>query len=435
MNDPTLDESGIATGGGPPLRKLRVQGFGPLRDVSIEFAPLTVLVGPNDSGKTQILRVIEELARAHEGRQGWASLFPNPRAFQERTFKGGGQIIRFDCSGFIGEAYDYGMEIHLEDGRLGVKKETYATDSWSVLREAGSRGRLSLTGNSEPVELSYGSFDLVPITRRGSAPSNTPLEPFRSVTTRLYQEGMPWFSARRFRLLPERLKEPVPVLRAPAYAEEYDAYPPSPGAMPSVESDGFGFSHVVAEICLRYREHLNRIMSLVSEALPMVRSLGARHVELPDPAQRDVQQKAYLLEVVSADGTRIDAPWISDGVVLMMAYAVLAMFSERPSILLIEEPESGLHPGVLRTLLQLLQDLSAGKGGGAPVQVVVTTHSPLLLNYVDPACIRVAVRDSETGTRVFPMSAVPEIERLLEYQGPGELWANLGENGLSQRGR
>ena len=121
----------------------------------------------------------------------------------------------------------------------------------------------------------------------------------------------------------------------------------------------------------------------------------------------------------------------SGGALLLTAYLALA-YSQTPGLLLIEEPENGLHPSRLKTVLDLLRRISRGEIGNRKRQIVVTTHNPLLLNYASPDEVRVFVRDPDQGTTVFPMTQAPDIDRLLKEFALGELWYLLGEEKLFQ---
>jgi predicted ATP-dependent endonuclease of OLD family len=99
-------------------------------------------------------------------------------------------------------------------------------------------------------------------------------------------------------------------------------------------------------------------------------------------------------------------------------------------MLLIEEPENGLHPSRLKFVLGLLRKISTGEIGGKPRQVIITTHSPLLLNFVEPHEVRIFRRDPEKGTEVTPMDKIPDIDRLQSEFAPGEMWYMLGEDEL-----
>lgn len=91
---------------------------------------------------------------------------------------------------------------------------------------------------------------------------------------------------------------------------------------------------------------------------------------------------------------------VSDGTMLMLAYLTLAYQPDTPELVTIEEPGRGLHPYLLSRVVALLRSLSEGLGDRAPVQVVVATHSPELLDVLRPDEVRFVERDSNTGETV-----------------------------------
>jgi predicted ATPase len=125
----------------------------------------------------------------------------------------------------------------------------------------------------------------------------------------------------------------------------------------------------------------------------------------------------------------IPAAQASDGALLLTAFLSLA-YGNTPEILLIEEPENGLHPSRLKLVIDILRKISTGEVGNRPRQVLVTTHSPILLNYAKPEEVRIFQRDQDGGTRVTPMTKVPDIDKLLQEFAVGELWYLLGEDAL-----
>jgi predicted ATPase len=130
-------------------------------------------------------------------------------------------------------------------------------------------------------------------------------------------------------------------------------------------------------------------------------------------------------------GTRppvtVPAANASEGALLLTAFLALA-HGATPEILLIEEPENGMHPSRLEVVMSLLRKISEGEVGSRPRQVIVTTHSPLLLGYVKPEEVRIFRRDPERGTEITPLSAVPDLDRLRTLSA-GDLWYFLTEGG------
>lgn len=71
---------------------------------------------------------------------------------------------------------------------------------------------------------------------------------------------------------------------------------------------------------------------------------------------------------------------VSDGTVQALAL-LIALFDRRTPVVVVEEPENSVHPWILRQFIDLCRE-------SIEKQILVTTHSPVLLNYVDPRIVR-----------------------------------------------
>jgi len=89
---------------------------------------------------------------------------------------------------------------------------------------------------------------------------------------------------------------------------------------------------------------------------------------------------------------------VSDGTILLTSFLTLQYQTPPVSLVAIEEPERGLHPYLLEQLVGFLRGLSRGEGGRAAIQVVLATHSPELLEYLEPQEVRFVGRDAKTGS-------------------------------------
>jgi predicted ATPase len=125
----------------------------------------------------------------------------------------------------------------------------------------------------------------------------------------------------------------------------------------------------------------------------------------------------------------ISSNQISDGAMLLLAYLVIAR-AMKSGLLLIEEPENGLHPSRLKLVVEYLRRISTGELGSKPRQVIITTHSPLLLNLVRASDVRIFRRDTRLGTEIKAMDKIPNIDRLSKDFAPGDLWSLFGEDEL-----
>jgi predicted ATPase len=117
------------------------------------------------------------------------------------------------------------------------------------------------------------------------------------------------------------------------------------------------------------------------------------------------------------------APILSDGTLRFAAITAAFFQPDLPEILTLEEIENGLHPTRLRLLVELMKAMS--KSGN--VQVMATTHSPLILEWLNPddyATTFVCERDESTGaTNIIPLSDIPALLNLIQKQPISELFA------------
>jgi predicted ATPase len=117
------------------------------------------------------------------------------------------------------------------------------------------------------------------------------------------------------------------------------------------------------------------------------------------------------------------APILSDGTLRFAAITAAFFQPDLPQLLTLEEIENGLHPTRLRLLVELMKAMS--KSGN--VQVMATTHSPLILEWLNPddyATTFVCKRDESTGaTNIIPLSEIPALLKLIQKQPISELFA------------
>jgi predicted ATPase len=111
------------------------------------------------------------------------------------------------------------------------------------------------------------------------------------------------------------------------------------------------------------------------------------------------------------------AKHVSDGTLKMFAYLVLLNDPNPHPLLCIEEPENQLYPSLLTELLEEFR-LYAHKGG----QVLISTHSPDLLNAATPKEVYWLVKD-KGYTTIRRAADSPEIKALFEAGDQlGYLW-------------
>lgn len=115
---------------------------------------------------------------------------------------------------------------------------------------------------------------------------------------------------------------------------------------------------------------------------------------------------------------------LSDGSIRFICLATALLQPEPPSIIIIDEPELGLHPEAIAVLAELIQDASTR------TQVIVATQSPTLINYF--SIDNLIVINRKEGQSTFERLNANDFSVWLEDYSVGELWMkNVIDGGTS----
>lgn len=162
--------------------------------------------------------------------------------------------------------------------------------------------------------------------------------------------------------------------------------------------------------------------------------LREKHQDSYSLIRRTVQRVApffddFLLEPQKLNPEKIRLEWrhrnsdayfdsssLSDGTLRFMALATLLLQPEshRPSVILVDEPELGLHPYAITLLASLVRQASV------KTQVILSTQSPLLLDHFQPEDVLVA--DLINGATQFRRLDSTSLATWLEEYSLGQLW-------------
>lgn len=127
------------------------------------------------------------------------------------------------------------------------------------------------------------------------------------------------------------------------------------------------------------------------------------------------------LRFTTTQGQKLPAASVSDGLMVSLGFLALSHDPEPPSILLVEQPENHVHHASLKDIIATLKHLSGERG----VQVILTTHSPYLLDCVAPEEVQVFYKDDEGAVHAGKLSDHPDIETLKKHFRTGEIWTGF----------
>ena len=173
--------------------------------------------------------------------------------------------------------------------------------------------------------------------------------------------------------------------------------------------------------------------------------LSHKHEDVHDLIRRTVRLVApffddFQLEPQALNEDKIRLEWrhmgseayfnassLSDGTLRFIALATLLLqpASLRPSVILLDEPELGLHPYAITMLASLVKQASV------ETQVVLATQSPLLLDHFRPEDVLVA--DRVEGATALTRLDGAALEQWLQDYSLGQLWEKNQFSGRPRR--
>lgn len=129
-------------------------------------------------------------------------------------------------------------------------------------------------------------------------------------------------------------------------------------------------------------------------------------------------KKLMVVEQFGEQKLETEATHLSDG--LLRILAVLAQTESDHPLVLLDEIENGINPEIIEKLVDTLVN--------AYQQIIVTTHSPMILNYLDDDAARTSVQyiyKNPTGeTKARRFFDIPNIGKKLEFMGAGEAFVD-----------
>ncbi len=135
---------------------------------------------------------------------------------------------------------------------------------------------------------------------------------------------------------------------------------------------------------------------------------------------RDPSGRVHL-QVCERNGRTVSAYSVSDGTLRFVAMLAALLSYDSSGIYFFEEFDSGIHPNRLWLLLELIEKQTEKND----TQVIVTTHSPDLLNYISDQTFKntsVVSRLQETDDAIIrPLNSLHNVKELRKSQGLGRL--------------
>jgi predicted ATPase len=393
------------------IQKVTIRNCGCIKDAEVDLSPLHAFVGPNDSGKSTLLRAVRTATHlavgtftqsytvgptGPTGPQGWQGGPTGPTGPQGWPGGPGGATGPQEWRGGAFAA-----------GELSPSDQPEILPFSPLLTENTVGAFISLTLAS--------SFEYQVGTDDGQLFEFATAQGGRQLLSAIQHrpllgKSLLWASSLANADPEHRLAELREQI-SPATLVRFDPDALREAAPQLLDSEGIHFANergtglaaVYDAIQNRDRAALVQIEDRVRELFPTVRSIG-----LSNPA-RGVK----AVKVTLKDGKEIGVRDMSEGLLYFLGFAALEHCGS--SLLLVEEPENGLHPARIRDIMAILRNISES------AQVIIATHSPLVINEMRRNEVTVVTRDEE-GTHFTPIARSAGFDDRSKVYALGELW-------------
>lgn len=378
------------------LTEVTLRGFKAVKEATLKLGPLSLLIGRNGSGKSSFIEglqwlqeaLFDGLDEATSSRFRHFSDLLNRRSKAvgvELWFKGASSVdvhysLEAGPSSVAGGARQRPM-IAREDCVVGRTRAAHKV----LFSRKGKRGPpfrwLRGPRSGRPLVLRDGDTLALAHASSVRAPGALDLEAYLRQAVFL-------------RLSPTMLARPTP--------------PRGAAAAPLLAEDGADLPALVDKLTPEARARLaERVAGVID---------GVKAVDVAGVEQRWITVRERMKWPGGSKNVELPAWMLSEGTRRIVAIFALLELDPPPSLIAIEEVENGLDPWTLEIVLDSLRNAAA-----AGIQVILTTHSPFLLDHVEPAQV-IHVRRARGDTTY---EAITSFEEIAKYEGilaPGAMY-------------
>jgi predicted ATPase len=411
------------------ISSLNIKNFKSLRDVKLDLGQLNFFIGTNASGKSNVFDAIRVLQGIGNGFTVGEILDGKPKSATSEVWepiRGGSAKAAYVKDTTSSFQIEVGVsEKNAETGKLweanygiGFNTENQRViEEWLTIEKPIYDSRpLSGTINYalpqvDPRLFNSPTFDVKYFHGKKGTQPHIQSEPHRAVLTQM------------MRVLADRWTKhhtaaAVRLSRSFSNTQRLD---PSPAILRHYSQ---------AQNVTRMGEHGENFAALIRTICEDPASKAAYLTWLKHLRPSEVDDVGFLKGAVGElmfkldeGGQEFPAPVLSDGTLRFAAIAAAFFQPDMPALLTLEEIENGIHASRLRLLVELLRNRTQdGK-----TQVIVTTHSPIVLAWLKPeeyAHTFFCKRDEETGeSKILPLTSIPHFNEIVKKQPIGDLFA------------
>jgi predicted ATPase len=389
------------------IKSLYIDNFKALNDFSIELHPLTVLIGSNGSGKSTILQAIDLVCslvkmdlHSYLDQRKWAS---------------------DDIKSYLSNKRHITFRLALE---LQVKGEIEEIEWEIILNMLKEKGEVELV--KEMISSKTKNKNLLRIDSKGFERYNFEKNEIQHIPPLKFNSS----ALKTFDI--ERDEKEFPSLIAlKEFALGIDSFD-----LLSTERMRKNYPGTAESIGIGGEKLAGFIHGLGPGKKKNLKKRLKRYIPFIDDIDTKVNGSFRWIEMSIAEVFKgmskpmsIKPMHISDGILRMIAISSLAEIEKDTGVILLDEIEDGINPYLAFDLAADLKEISDKKQR----QVVVTTHSSVILDYFSPGSIVFLWRNKDGTVGSSSLFENEEMKASLEYMYPGEVWINMSEKEIIEK--
>lgn len=371
------------------LKKVRITNFLSCQDTEIEFDNITALIGRNAAGKTNILKAIEYCAQFAIGK------LSNDFIYTENTFFNGINI-EFSIENKIYQ-YKRLSRSEEESGFIFIEQLLHKNNKkWNLIAER--KNEKVIYYNAEITEFNINAFAPMISSISALLPQKVITPDIKIILNHLSE--VKYYTLDEDKSEEDKSKNGYYLISDNFYKKWI-----------SSNEEKSSILMRLLHIWKSDKELFKELLSLLGEnSLNLIEGINITKSYMPQ-----IQSDSESFYMIRFRTKNIDVNYnqLSYGTQRVLAI-LLALLYDKNSTLLIEQPEDGIHSGLLKKLLPICFQYAKHYNK----QLIIATHSSEVINLFKPENIRL-VKMTENGTKVFPLDKerMPFIRDYIENEG------------------
>lgn len=403
------------------ITQIRVDGYKNLFDCKVDLNDFNVLVGPNNSGKTNLIEAVLMLGPIVALDEDNTEIFLSANARISRRVSSSISHLSSHANApfILGISFEMDIEkkrwivdyeVKIQCGDSGKNKSGFLHEKLKAKPKSQrgpyatllkrTQGKFTLNKKEFPVARGVSAFTAIKTSfSEANKPSQVFLNSFLELASIAY--------TLIFAIDPNIIRNNIDSNKDLRYWRIFGFDPLL--AIDKIKEEGKNYDIFTETLC--------QVLDL--EDVDFV----AQDIKAPKTKSKKepASKRTRLMTIKRKGNDYVNVEEFSDGTLAVVALLAGILSPERKSpLIFIEELENFLHPAAISKLLQFLQEYSS------ECQVVITTHSPYLLNAVRPEDVNVAVVDDTGATHFEKLTNRKKIEDHLKhgYMNFGDLLVN-----------